>query len=417
VRPQVVRLDSHIWLGRYSPATQGCNTAPGRAADALGRNACLPYASIRTGRFRGAHMQIHVREAMTPYQRLCATLAHRRPDRVPLEIMAADGVIESLQVHTGAQTKEELLVRLGVDFRRVDIAIGKQQPIPLQAVERYGSQGSLSVSPYGVVLLRHPNFPQGHRVYGPFYGTEDLDSFDWPDRGSVLPPESMATETERLNRAGFCTVTGCDNPFKLAYFMRPYEEFLIDCLVRPDYAVALLRRIAAVEFTRAENGVRAGARCAMIFGDFAHQQALMVSPEVFRRVLRPLLAEFVSRLKAINPGVFVFLHSDGDLGAVLQDLIDCGFAAVHPIQPECMDMAAVKRQYGHAFTLFGGVSVQSELPRSKPAVIRRIVRERIEQLGRDGGFILAPTNTLIEDVPLESILAMYDEARALPSVP
>jgi uroporphyrinogen decarboxylase len=354
---------------------------------------------------------------MTPYQRLCATLTHEKPDRVPLEIMAADSVIENLRAHTGSKTKEELLLRLGVDFRRVDIAINKKHPVPPQAVSRYGSKGSLGTSPYGVVLLRHPNFPQGHRVYGPLYDSENLDSFDWPGLADVLAPESIATETERLNRAGFCTVTGCDNPFKLAYFMRPYEEFLIDCLVRPDYAVELLKRIAAVEFTRAENGVRAGARCAMIFGDFAHQQALMVSPEVFRRVLRPLLEEFVSRLKAINPEVFVFLHSDGDLSAVLQDLIDCGFAAVHPIQPECMDMAAVKKQYGHALTLFGGVSVQSELPGSKPEAIRRIVRERIEQLGGDGGFILAPTNTLIEDVPLDSILAMYDEAMGLPTTP
>lgn len=331
--------------------------------------------------------------------------------------MAADTVMENLRVHTGSKTKEELLLRLGVDFRRVDIAINKKQPVPPQAVTRYGSKGSLAVSPYGVVLLRHPNFPQGHRVYGPFYESDDLDSFDWPSRDDLLAPGSIATETERLNRAGFCTLTGCDNPFKLGYFMRPYEEFLIDCLVRPDYAVELLKKIAAVEFTRAENGVRAGARCAMIFGDFAHQQALMVSPEVFRRVLRPILEEFVSRLKAINPEVFVFLHSDGDLSAVLPDLIDCGFAAVHPIQPECMDMAAVKRQYGNSLTLFGGVSVQSELPRSKPEAIRRIVRERIAHLGRDGGFILAPTNTLIEDVPLESILAMYDEARSLPYTP
>jgi len=328
--------------------------------------------------------------------------------------MAADSVIENLRVYTGAKDKEELLLRLGVDFRRVDSIIKKKQPVPLRAMECYGNEGPLEVNPYGVVLLQHPRFPQGHRVYGPFYDSEDLDSFDWPAREDILTPESLAAEIELYNRAGFCTLTGCDNPFKLAYFMRPYEEFLIDCLVQPDYAISLLKRIAALEFTRAENGVRAGARCAMIFGDFAHQQELMISPEVFRRVLRPLLEEFVSRLKAINPEVLVFLHSDGNLSAVLQDLIECGFAAVHPIQPECMDMAAVKRQYGDVLTLFGGISVQSELPRSKPEAIRSIVRKRIEELGRNGGLILAPTNTLIEDVPLESILAIYDEARGVP---
>jgi hypothetical protein len=55
--------------------------------------------------------------------------------------------------------------------------------------------------------------------------------------------------------------------------------------------------------------------------------------------------------------------------------------------------------------------VQSELPDSSPETIRRLVRERIDGLGQDGGLILAPTNTVIEDVLLESLLAMYEEAR------
>ncbi len=102
---------------------------------------------------------------------------------------------------------------------------------------------------------------------------------------------------------------------------------------------------------------------------------------------------------------------DSYVSSVLPDLIECGFAAVHPIQPECMDMAAVKQELGDRLTLFGGISVQSELPDSSPETIRRLVRERIDGLGQDGGLILAPTNTIIEDVPLESILAMYEEAR------
>jgi uroporphyrinogen decarboxylase len=262
-----------------------------------------------------------------------------------------------------------------------------------------------------VVLLHHPNSPQGHRIYGPLYDSDDLDGFDWPTPEDVLHPTTVFTEIRRHNQVGLCTLTSCDNPFKIAYFMRRYDDFLIDCLSRPDYVKELLERIAAVEFTRVENGVQAGARCAMIFGDFAHQQELMISPEMFRKVLRPILEEFVFRLKAINPKVLVFLHSDGNLSSVLPDLIECGFAAVHPIQPECMEMAAVKREFGDRISLFGGISVQSELPGSEPGEIGRLVRRRIDQLGFNGGLILAPTNTIIEDVPLPSILAMYEEAR------
>lgn len=348
---------------------------------------------------------------MDSYQRLLKTVAHQQPDRPPLELMATDRVVEHLRRHLSLADTEELLCLLGVDFRRLDLPIDKRQPIPVSAQSRVKPGDSIEMSPYGVVLLRHPNSPQGHRIYGPLYDTEDLDSFDWPTPQDVLHTTTVFTEIRRYNKAGLCTLTGCDNPFKIAYFMRRYDDFLIDCLTRPDFITELLERIAAVEFTRVENGVRAGARCAMIFGDFAHQQDLMISPQLFRRVLRPILEEFVFRLKAINPKVLVFLHSDGNLSSVLPDLIECGFAAVHPIQPECMDMVAVKQELGDRLTLFGGISVQSELPDSDPGTVRRLVRERIEKLGRGGGFILAPTNTIIEDVPMESILAMYEEAR------
>jgi uroporphyrinogen decarboxylase len=348
---------------------------------------------------------------MDSFQRLLKTVAHQQPDRPPLELMATDRVVERLRKNLSLADSEELLRLLGVDFRRLDLPIDKKQPIPETIKNRIASGDQIEVSPYGVVLLHHPNSPQGHRIYGPLHDTEDLDSFDWPTPEDVLHTATVFTAIRRHNKAGLCTLTGCDNPFKIAYFMRRYEDFLVDCLTRPDYATALLERIASVEFTRVENGVRAGARCAMIFGDFAHQQELMISPQVFRRVLRPILEEFVFRLKAINPEVLVFLHSDGNLSAVLPDLIECGFAAVHPIQPECMDMVAVKQEVGDRLTLFGGISVQSELPDSDPETIRRLVRERIDGLGRDGGFILAPTNTIIEDVPLDSILAMYEEAR------
>jgi uroporphyrinogen decarboxylase len=325
--------------------------------------------------------------------------------------MATDQVVQSLCRHIGAADKEALLRSLGVDFRRVDLQIDKRQPLPEAAKSRIRAEDAIDVSPYGVVLLRYPNSPQGHRIYGPFYDNEDLDSFDWPVQEDVLHTTTVFTEIRRHNQAGLCTLTACDNPFKIAYFMSRKEEFLVDWLTRPDCAGELLERIAAVEFTRVENGVRAGARCAMIFGDFAHQQELMISPEVFRKVLRPILEEFVFRLKAINPNVLVFLHSDGNLSSVLPDLIECGFAAVHPIQPECMDMDAVKRESGDRLTLFGGVSVQSELPRSDPQSIRKLVRERIDGLGYNGGLILAPTNTITEDVPLDSIVGMYEEAR------
>ena len=350
---------------------------------------------------------------MKSYERVVTAISHEQPDRPPLEYMATVEVTDTLRSYLNASSVEELLHRLGVDFRRVTPEINKTQPIPSDIEDQYGRKGELEATCYGVVLLKAKNFPQSHRVFGPFYQTEDLDHFDWPTVSDVQATEVLRPEITRFNEQGYCTLVRCDNPFKIAYFMRPFEEFLVDCLTRPEYAIELMKRIAYIEFTRASNGVKAGARSVLISGDFAHQRALMISPGTFRKVLKPILAEFVSVLKSLDPKVLVFLHSDGDLSLVLEDLIECGFDAVHPIQPESMDMLAVKRRYGDCLTLFGGVSVQSELPGSKPKEIRSLVRQRIQLLGERGGFILAPSNTILSDTPPESIAAMYHEAQAI----
>ncbi len=348
---------------------------------------------------------------MNSYERVLTAVGHKQPDRPPLQFSATEEVTDSLRTYLKAGDREELLVKLGVDFRGPGAEVRKTQPIPPHVRDRYGEGPGTETTCYGAVLVKAKDFPQSHRVYGPFYENEDLDSFDWPSASDVQSAEELRPEIARYNQQGYCTVVGSHNPFKIGYFMRPYEEFMMDCVAQPDYAIELMRRVAEVEFTNATTGVAAGARAAVINGDFAHQHALMISPSTFRKVLKPLLVEFVSRVKGVNPEALAFLHSDGNLFPVLGDLIECGFDAVHPIQPESMDMFEVKRRYGDRLTLFGGMSVQSDLPGSKPEEIRSLVRERIRVLGEGGGFFMCPTNSILNDVPVESIVAMYEEAQ------
>ena len=348
---------------------------------------------------------------MDSHERVRMTLRHEQPDRPPMEIMSTPQVFGSLCSYFGVDTDEEVMTALGVDFRPIGLEATKAQPIPEAVARVHGAEGELSSTIYGVVLKTEPNFPQAHRVWGPLYDTDDLDSFDWPTASDVPGPETVSEEVGELNARGLCTVARCNNPFKFGYFVRRFEDFLVDCVERPAYARELLERIADVEFACAETAVRAGCQAAMIFGDFADQRSLMISPRTFREVLKPVLADYVSRVRAIRSDTFAFLHSDGNLTDILEDLIEIGFDAVHPIQPESMDMLEVKRTLGDRLTLFGGVSVQTELPGSHPEDIRTLVRRRIDELGQDGGFMLAPSNTLLPDCPTESIVAMYEEGR------
>lgn len=347
---------------------------------------------------------------MNSYERVLATINHQTPDRTPCDMYAVKEVVDGLISHLGKSDAEAVFQDLGLDFRHVGAKIEKEQSVPEGLQKEHADTGTLIADPYAVIKLHHHNFPQSHRIHGPLWDNRDLDSFDWPSPDDVVLSEESKAAIKQFNDAGFCTNGAYDNPFKIGYFMCRYDDFMADCLLDPDYIIELLTRIAEVEFRRAELAVEAGARSTRISGDFADQRSLMMSPEVFRKVLKPVLADGVARQKAINPDVVCTLHSDGNLFDILPDLIECGFAAVHPIQLECMDMMEVKRTYGDKMTIFGGMSVQSELPFLSPKEIRARVRERINTLGVNGGFMLAPTNTILPDVTPENTVAMYREA-------
>ncbi len=97
--------------------------------------------------------------------------------------------------------------------------------------------------------------------------------------------------------------------------------------------------------------------------------------------------------------------------SVLPDLIEIGFDIVNPLQPECMDILAIKREYGSHFSMHSTMSSQHTLPFGTSEDVRAEIRARIRDCGADGGLILAPSNIVQQDVPLENLLALYDEIK------
>jgi uroporphyrinogen decarboxylase len=113
--------------------------------------------------------------------------------------------------------------------------------------------------------------------------------------------------------------------------------------------------------------------------------------------------------KAASYGKTTLLHTDGDVTAVVPDLIEVGLTTLNPVQPDVMDIYWVKREYGKDIAFLGGVSVQHFLPDSTPEEVRAGVWRLILEVGAGGGFIIAPTHSLGSDIPPENLLALLDE--------
>ncbi|MHC4181597.1 MAG: uroporphyrinogen decarboxylase family protein, partial [Planctomycetota bacterium] len=203
------------------------------------------------------------------------------------------------------------------------------------------------------------------------------------------------------------TIVWVGDLWERATFMCGMERLLLYVATEPDFADELLRRIAdyvlrtmEILFERYEfDGVA-------LSDDYGTHKSLLISPAHWRRLDKPHLAAILSRAKAA--GRTVFLHSCGDVRAVVPDLVELGLDFLHPIQPEAMDILELKREYGDKLTFCGGLGTQDLLARALPGQVREEVRRLKETMGRGGGYVLEPGITIQADVPLENILAVIE---------
>jgi uroporphyrinogen-III decarboxylase len=150
--------------------------------------------------------------------------------------------------------------------------------------------------------------------------------------------------------------------------------------------------------------------------DVGMQTGMLISPALWRRHLKPRMAELIARVKSINPAVKVAYHSDGMIWDIVPDLIEIGLDVLNPVQPACMDPADLKRRFGDRLCFWGSLDEQHTLPFGSPEDVRAEVRTRLATIGRHGGLILGPTHHVQLDTPMENFWAMVEtiQGRTLP---
>ena len=194
--------------------------------------------------------------------------------------------------------------------------------------------------------------------------------------------------------------------FETAWALRGYENILMDFAVNQDFLDELLEIPFRYHLTAAEKLVRMGVDMIWIGDDVGGQSAMVISPDAWRRFLKPRVAEFIATLKGINPNVKIAYHSDGSITPIIPDLVDIGLDVLNPIQPACMDPAELKKAFGKNLCFWGTIDEQHTLPFGSPDDVRAEVRTRIETVGKDGGLIIGPTHHVQLDTPMENFWAM-----------
>jgi uroporphyrinogen decarboxylase len=194
--------------------------------------------------------------------------------------------------------------------------------------------------------------------------------------------------------------------FECAWALRGYERLLSDFALQPDLAEAILNLPYCFHLTAARRLVEMGVDMIWIGDDVGSQRRMLISPSMWRRFLKPRMANFISEIKSINPHLKVAYHSDGMIYPIIPELIEIGVDVLNPIQPACMDPARIKKEFGDRICFWGTIDEQNTLPFGTPEEVREEVLLRLKTIGKDGGLILGPTHNVQLDTPMENFWAM-----------
>jgi uroporphyrinogen decarboxylase len=204
--------------------------------------------------------------------------------------------------------------------------------------------------------------------------------------------------------------------FEIAWYMRGMERFFMDLIEQPDIAYEIMRRVTDFFMGKLERVMAAaGDRIDLIWtsDDIAHQRGLLMSQPMWRELIAPHHERLNWRTHEL--GAQVMYHCCGAVRPLIPDLIRIGVDVLDVLQfsAKGMDPNEIKASFGGQLSFHGGIDVQTTLPFCTEDEIRQVTRERIEVLGRGGGYILAPTHNVQADTPPQNVTAVYAEAGSL----
>jgi len=344
---------------------------------------------------------------MTSRERVRTALEHGQPDHTPADYAATPEICRALMAHFRVDTEEAVRDALGTDIRYVE------PPYTGPALPRFDDGSVANI--WGVVkkpmaneygdYAEAVNFP-----YARWTAVEEAAAFPWPspdwyDYGAVA---ALCGRYAGLAvAAGGTSVQDFIN--NVAYG-RGVEQVLVDIALEDPvylYIVDRRHRFYLEHVDRILTAAKGRIDFVLCGDDFGSQRGPLISPRSFDGIFAPRKKEFFDMVHA--HGAKVVHHCCGSSRDLIPRFIRAGMDCLQTIQPRAagMDPYGLKRDFGDRLAFHGAVDVQGWLQHAKPDAIKAEVHRLMEEVGRGGGFILAPCHNLQPDTPVANVLALY----------
>ncbi len=373
---------------------------------------------------------------MNSKERVLKTINHEVPDRPPLDLGTSNcttmtrAAYARLLRHLGKEhlldstrlmqenfqvvfIHDEILDLLEIDTRNLCPQPTFQKTV-IDETAYLNPFGTRLEKPQGSYFYSMVGFPLKEKEY------EEIRDYPWPDPRKSLEVTGLRERGRRLHEEGrYALMADVIDAgiFELCWFVRGFEDFLMDLLLNPKIAHFLLDTMLNYQLRRYETFLgEVGEYLDLVFcgDDLASMDSTYMPPEVYRDVIKPYQKRLFSSLKTWAPKAKLIYHCCGNVTPILDDLIEIGMDILNPVQVNARDMdsAALKRKYGSRIGFWGGIDTSRVLPHGTPREVREEVRKRVREMGPEGYVPLA-VHDIQPDVPPENVIAMYEEIRKI----
>ncbi len=342
---------------------------------------------------------------MNSRERVLKTLKFEEPDRVPVTL-----AYETPEEICTRYNKKEFIGKFRQDMHHLGFKHPEASPVIRERYLKHAPE-SIRIDSWGIGTGSAPgrNF---YKVYNPMANMtepDELADYPFPDYSSPDAHKHLEKEVNRMHNEGYAVQGNASQTiFEIAWQLTGMQKMMMDMYVNPEFVGRLFDILMDIRIAMAKRYVEAGVDILRLGDDVGSQKDMLISPDLWRKFLKPRLARIIEEAKKVRKDIPIFYHSDGDVRKIIPELIEVGVTILNPVQPECMDPVEIKKKYGDKLTLFGTIGTQTTMPFGTPEQVKETVARMCREIGKGGGFIIAPTHSIQSEVPWENIAAFYD---------
>ncbi len=336
------------------------------------------------------------------FERIRKTARHQEPDRLPMLEVLVDYPIQSQFLGKEVRSDDlsaqlEFWIKAGYDY--IPLTVGMMSPGKVteeSAISKVIKEHMLKDSEKNDATawnLEHSHFINDRN---------DFERFPWDilaklDFGNIRAIREMLPEKMKV-------IALSGKIFTLTWMLMGFNNFAAKLVMEEDLVADVFRKVAEIQFKCLEEIFKMPhVGGVWLVDDIAFGTGPMIAPDALRKHVFPWYREIARRCHENDR--LVILHTDGDLALLMEDIIGLGIDILHPIDPTCMDIEAVKKKYGHRIAIAGNVA--NELLRSaSPVEIEDRVKHLIRNLAPGGGYLLCSGNSVAEWSRFENYMAM-----------